>query len=192
MRGRDYDKSRTKRTRQITAAISYLNRMSELFPERSGIFLPAVDFLKGPEAQGLRRSYAPPYRTWQSMQERCFNPNHMHFHNYGGRGITVCERWRTYDNFLEDMGVPDPGHSIDRIDMDGNYEPGNCRWANQTEQARNRRNNNRVELDGQTKTATEWCREFGIDLGTVRSRVAKGMSWKDAFATPVRKSRRAA
>lgn len=80
------------------------------------------------------------YSTWKAMLTRCTNPNHMCFANYGGRGITVCERWRTFANFYADMGPrPSVGHSIDRIDSDGNYEPGNCRWATRLEQNRNKR-----------------------------------------------------
>jgi hypothetical protein len=87
---------------------------------------------------GIRRH--PLYSVWSGMRTRCRNPNNKNWKDYGGRGITVCERWDKFENFLADMGErPGPSYSIDRIDVEGNYEPGNCRWATPTEQVRNRR-----------------------------------------------------
>lgn len=83
--------------------------------------------------------FSPTYQSWCSMIQRCTNPNRESWPYYGGRGITVCPRWMSFDNFLEDMGERPPGLSLDRIDNDGNYEPGNCRWATPEEQHANRR-----------------------------------------------------
>lgn len=89
----------------------------------------------------INGSRSPEYLAWQSMRSRCRNPNNKRFQEYGGRGIAICERWEIFENFLADMGrKPSPRHSLDRYpNNDGNYEPGNCRWATATEQNRNRR-----------------------------------------------------
>jgi hypothetical protein len=94
-------------------------------------------FVKRNTKHGLSRSRA--YYCWKNMRARCFNPRHRQYPSYGGRGISVCERWLIFENFYADMGEPPPGLSLDRINNDGNYEPGNCRWATVAEQLANRR-----------------------------------------------------
>lgn len=119
----------------------------------------------------------PEYQAWKKAIDRCTNENCKYFKNYGGRGITVCERWMGHDgleNFISDMGPkPSPKHSIDRINNDGNYEPGNCRWATWKEQERNRQHHVYLEFDGQKKTVGEWAEITGIPYPTIRTRMRK-------------------
>lgn len=118
------------------------------------------------------------FSTWTDIQTRCHNPNSSSYHNYGGRGIVVCSRWReSFQNFLDDMGLrPSNKHSIDRINVNGNYEPENCRWATRTEQARNRRNNRMITIDGETKTMQEWANQAGISASTIYLRSKAGIT----------------
>lgn len=115
------------------------------------------------------------YRVWSAMIARCHNPHAPNFSLYGGRGITVCDRWRvSFEAFLADVGPRPAGASIDRIDNDRGYEPGNCRWATAREQASNRRNNHRVTLGGETRTITEWARMVGISDTAFLARLRRG------------------
>lgn len=128
------------------------------------------------------------YGVWQSMLSRCNNPNHKAYPGYGGRGITVCERWLVFENFLADMGEPGPNMSIGRIDNNGNYEPGNCRWESIVQQANNRRSNNTITLGGVTHTISEWSRILGIDKTTIRKRKIAGRSPEECLSkTSLRK-----
>lgn len=127
-------------------------------------------------------SKSPTFRTWCEMRNRCNNPKCKRYADYGGRGITVCERWRLFANFLADMGErPSCDHSIDRIDVNGNYEPGNCRWATATVQNNNTRRNIVVQYDGQSMTATQWSHLTGIPAKTIMTRIKSGWSPRDAL-----------
>lgn len=123
---------------------------------------------------GLSLQYPKEYQSWVGIKDRCLNPNHKSWHNYGGRGIKICKRWRhSFKNFLDDMGPkPSARHTIDRYpDKNGHYEPNNCRWATHKEQARNRRDNVLLTFKGQTKCLQEWSEELGIGLGTLCHRL---------------------
>jgi len=110
------------------------------------------------------------YEAWQGMFKRCYNHNTVRFENHGGRGIEVCERWKKFENFFEDMGKkPTPKHSLDRINNDGNYEPSNCRWATPKEQCYNRRSTRFIEYNGVTKILQEWSDFFGLSKSSTLS-----------------------
>lgn len=127
---------------------------------------------------------SPQYRTWQSMIRRCVDPNHISFRYYGARGISVCERWQTFENFLADMPPrPSREHSIDRINVNGNYEPGNVRWATAVEQGRNKTKNRIVEYHGRKMCLTEAAELAGLGEGIVRQRLDRGWSVDRALST---------
>jgi hypothetical protein len=135
---------------------------------------------------GMRRSRE--YITWHNMIQRCTNPKTESYPSYGGRGICVCDRWLHFENFYADMGPkPSPKHSIDRHpNNDGNYEPGNCRWALQPDQQRNKRSARWVTVNGRKMNLTDAAREAGIRLGTVWYRLKVGWPVERALKTPVR------
>lgn len=118
------------------------------------------------------------YTAWVNMIARCHNRRASSYPRYGGRGIVVCERWRaSFLDFLADLGRrPSSEHSLDRIDCDGNYEPGNCRWATETEQQRNRGNNVRLEIGGVVRCLSEWASISGVEPNTLRLRLRSGAS----------------
>lgn len=121
-------------------------------------------------------SHTREFATWTDMHTRCYNPNSTGFSGYGGRGISICDRWReSFANFLADMGPkPSRSHSIERDDVNGNYEPGNCRWATAKEQANNKRSNRLVTIDGVTMNVSEWSVASGVSKTCIFLRLKAG------------------
>lgn len=111
------------------------------------------------------------YSTWCAMWTRCTNPNQGAWARYGGRGISVCDRWRDFSAFLADMGKRPQGCTLDRIDVNGNYEPANCRWATASQQRRNQRNSICIEYKGQLKPLAEWAEHMGLHYSTLYNRI---------------------
>lgn len=140
----------------------------------------------GKRIHGLSRT--PEYRAWQTMRLRCTVPTNQAYGNYGGRGITVCERWlESPANFIADMGPkPSPKHELDRIDNNKGYSPENCRWATRSVNDRNRRSNVLIEFRGETRALVEWCEMLNIPQDTARFRMKNGWSIEDALTRPVR------
>ena len=135
---------------------------------------------------------SPEYNVWGAMRERCNNPNNSRYSSYGGRGITVCEKWNnSFSNFLNDMGRrPSPKHSIDRIDNNLGYTPDNCRWAIPHKQMTNRRNSFHVNVDGKQIPLSDLAIQYNIPANTLRFRILKGWSLTEALTAPVRPKRR--
>lgn len=121
------------------------------------------------------------------MKQRCYNKNEKNYGGYGGRGIKVCDRWRDhFAMFIQDMGPrPSPQHSLDRIDVNGDYCPENCRWATQAEQQQNRRVNILLKFNGKVQCLAVWARELGIGEWALASRIRRGWSIERALTTPV-------
>lgn len=136
---------------------------------------------KDPHTHGLSESKE--YRAWRGMKERCTNPKTQGYKHYGGRGITVCEKWKnSFSSFYEDVGpCPSLEHSIDRTNNEGNYEPGNVKWVTRQEQGNNTRANVKVTVKGKTDTLANWCRVLNLNYGRARARLIRGWSPERAF-----------
>lgn len=128
----------------------------------------------------------PEYRIWAAIRARCLNPNMPGYKHYGGRGIKICQQWNEFENFLADMGPrPSSRHSIDRYpDNNGHYEPGNCRWATQTQQSRNTRANRLITFRGETHCVREWEEILGFPRNVIAIRLFNGWPEIDALTTP--------
>lgn len=124
------------------------------------------------------------YKTWLSMKDRCCNKNNKNYKYYGGRGINVCSRWHSFTNFYDDMGDRPENMSIERMDNDGNYETGNCKWATAAEQGANKRNNRILQFNGITLNTSQWARKIGMTPGVIYERLKRGWSVEKILTTP--------
>jgi hypothetical protein len=138
------------------------------------------------KTHGLSRT--PEYIAWKDMISRCCNENNQYYYNYGGRGIKVCDRWSEVENFIEDMGLRlGKNYELDRIENNGNYEPGNCRWTTRIVNMRNKRTNLVIEFNGESKTASEWSEVTGIACNVIANRISRyGWSVEKALTEPAR------
>lgn len=132
------------------------------------------------KAYGLQ---SPTYISWQKMRQRCCDPKHPSYAKYGAKGVTVCERWMTFENFLADMGERPAGHTLDRKESDKGYEPGNCKWSTPKEQARGRRH--LLTHNGETLSITDWAIKLGVNRRSIKSRLTRGWSVEDALTVPM-------
>lgn len=129
----------------------------------------------------------PTYQSWTAMRHRCTNPSSKDFHNYGGRGISISQRWDDFPNFLADMGECPEGMTLERIKNDGNYEVSNCRWSTKIEQARNRRTNHLLTYNGESLCVVQWSERTGVTASTIMARLAIGWSVERTLTTRPRK-----
>lgn len=137
--------------------------------------------------QGTHRlTKSPTWVTWQGLVQRCNNPKAPGFHRYGGRGITVCARWLKFANFLADMGIRPKGYTIERIDNNGGYHPGNCKWATYKEQENNKSTNKHLTFNGLTLTLSQWADKTGIYYNTIRQRIARQWPIERILTEPTR------
>lgn len=129
---------------------------------------------KTKHGHGRRKGRSPVYWVWGAMIDRCSNPDHPSWVNYGGRGIAVCDRWKMFENFLADMGHPKKGEEIDRIDNSLGYCRENCQWASRTQQMRNTRKNKYITHNGETKCIAEWAHSLGLGASVLGYRLKVG------------------
>lgn len=166
-----------------TTTIVQANNLSAGHTVSCGCWLKEKRLKHGHSKGGV---LSPEYRCWRSLRNRCLNKNDHGYSRYGGRGISVCARWRhSFPNFLADMGrKPSPEYSIDRIDNDGPYQKSNCRWALRVTQARNRRNNRKLEFRGECLCISEWAERFGSRYQRIAARLQRGWSIEKAITCP--------
>lgn len=159
---------------------------------RSNGALKQITGLKRGERAALfgfdHRGRSKTYRSWESMKQRCLNPKFSSYRWYGGSGITICDRWlgeNGFQNFWKDLGDVPIGLTLERIEVRGNYEPNNCKWATRTQQARNRRNSKFVTFGDKTQVIAAWAEEIGVCAGTLSSRLYRGLSAAEILSKEV-------
>ena len=133
-----------------------------------------------------KQSYSRLYTIWIGMKQRCYYEKHKHFKNYGGRGITVCDEWKDDFQAFHDWSIShgyEDNLTIDRIDVNGNYEPSNCKWASTKVQGNNKRTNHTLELNGEIHTVSEWSKITGIPNSTIHNRLKAGWTIEKALTT---------
>ena len=134
------------------------------------------------------KAYTAEFAVWAHMKARCNNPNHPAYKNYGGRGITVCKKWYSFDAFISDMGIrPSSKHTLERKNNAQGYKPSNCYWALSKEQSRNKRNNRWLTYKGETLILADWAKRVGVKPTTLWLRLEKGWSVEDTLTVPIRK-----
>jgi len=131
-----------------------------------------------------RKRYWPEYRSWAAMMQRCFNMNCRKYPIYGARGITVCDRWMSFDAFISDMGRRPDRHTLGRINNNGDYTPENCRWETAKQQARNTRVNRLLSFNGKTQTVVEWAEELAVRPDFIHCRLNRGWSIERTITEP--------
>jgi hypothetical protein len=149
------------------------------------------DWILGMKLEHRYSLRMPEYRAWRHMRYRCNNPNCHNYANYGGRGIRISNAWGSFIQFIADVGLrPSPKHTLDRIDNNGHYEPGNVRWADHYVQNRNKRSNRMISHAGRTYCATDWARIIGLDNTTILDRLDRGYPIEVVLSPLHLKSRR--
>jgi len=131
-------------------------------------------------------TYTPIYKIWKHMKSRCYNPHNNRYEFYGAKGITVCNKWLHFEGFYEDMGSTySKGLSIDRINVNGNYEPSNCKWSTDLEQANNKTNSIMLTFNNETNSLQNLCRKYKLPSNTIKYRLKAGYTVQQAFKIPI-------
>lgn len=128
------------------------------------------------------KSGTPTFQSWLAMRARCGRESHSDYSSYGGRGIVVCPHWSKFENFLSDMGERPAGTTLDRIDVNGHYEPSNCRWSTASAQQSNKRNNRVIAFEGRLKTRAAWMADLGLSRGYLDACKRRGLTEAEAMA----------
>lgn len=130
-----------------------------------------------------RSGRVPEYQIWDAMIQRCTNPKQSQYHDYGGRGIKVCDKWMKFESFLEDMGYrPSKQYTLDRVDNDGDYELANCKWRTRHKQSRNRRSNVWIEYAGKKMILEDWTNELGTSSSQIRKSMRRGKTFDQIYS----------